>query len=269
MSTESIGNLDLPVGHPNHQESEQSVAEILLVDSNEVTPEEAMFWRDAGLIFLKNLSKESFRLRFGSPKPEEDTGLIPVVDYFVFSQQHHHKMLLLLHEAKLIGACSIFDYPLRDSMGSSTVINTDDVVELAVTISDEQQGKKLGTVLLEQAVQVAGADGKTHVYTSFNSDNDRSRRLVERILGSANIVAGKDNLQDKFWRIPGVPADDYMIQKTLCVSIVVMNLQSLMILSEGIGLIVLVSLVAIFYRRFRYHTIPKALIHQSKHFLKY
>ncbi|MEZ6330813.1 MAG: hypothetical protein R3B12_02230 [Candidatus Saccharimonadales bacterium] len=63
---------------------EQSVAEILLVDSNEVTPEEAMFWRDAGLIFLKNLSKESFRLRFGSPKPEEDTGLIPVVDYFVF-----------------------------------------------------------------------------------------------------------------------------------------------------------------------------------------
>ncbi|MEZ6330814.1 MAG: GNAT family N-acetyltransferase [Candidatus Saccharimonadales bacterium] len=120
-------------------------------------------------------------------------------------------MLLLLHEAKLIGACSIFDYPLRDSMGSSTVIDTDDVVELAVTISDEQQGKKLGTVLLEQAVQVAGADGKTHVYTSFNSSNDRSRRLAERILGSANIVAGKDNLQDKFWRIPGVPADDYMI----------------------------------------------------------
>ena len=113
-------------------------------------------------------------------------------------------MVLLTYESTLIGAASIFDYKLRERFGAEEIIDADHVVELSVTIADGFQGQGLGAELLQIAAQAAADDGKTHVYTSFNPENDRSRKLVQSVLGSANIVAGMNNIEDKFWRLPNV-----------------------------------------------------------------
>lgn len=209
MSTEHVGEVKVHATAYETNEQKAVYAEVLIVDSNDITEEEAREWRDAGLEFLSNLSKESFQLRFGSPKPHDIEGLIPLADYFAFSRENHHQMVLLTYEGRLIGAASIFDYRLRERHGANEIADTEHVVELSVTIADDYQGQGLGADLLKIAAQAAADSGKTHVYTSFNPENDRSRKLVQSVLGSANIVAGIHNIQDKFWRLPNVSSRDY------------------------------------------------------------
>lgn len=179
-------------------EQEQQTAELLVIDSADVSPEEVEFWREAGLVFLRDLSKDSFQLRFGTQKPDDDEQLQKIVDYFVLRKENHHQMLLILHKDRLIAAASLFDYCLKDAE------NSDTVVEISVTVADGMQGQSLGSILISEAVYAAVMAGKTHAYTSFNQGNEKSRRVVTRILGTANLVAGQSNLCDKFWRLPGV-----------------------------------------------------------------
>jgi len=209
MSVEHISKVDVNPGGVESPEIESNYADLLIVDSKFVTQAEAEQWHAAGLEFLSNLSEESFQLRFGSPKPHEVEGLVPLVDYFAFSKKNHHQMILLTLEDELIGAASIFDYRLRERNGATEVIDVEHVVELSVTVSDDYQGQGLGPQLLQAAAEAAVDAGKTHVYTSFNPENDRSRQLVQSVLGSANIVAGKYNITDKFWRLPNVSSKEY------------------------------------------------------------
>ncbi len=123
MSVEHVGSIDVHSERIESSESKTNYADLLIVDSNEITEQEAREWHAAGLEFLSNLSEESFQLRFGSPKPHDREGLIPLIDYFAFSKTNHHQMVLLTHNSVLIGAASIFDYKLRERMGGEEIID--------------------------------------------------------------------------------------------------------------------------------------------------
>lgn len=118
-------------------------------------------------------------------------------------------MVLLTYNNTLIGAASVFDYRLRERHGGD-VVDTTHVAELSFTVADGYQGRGLGSELLRRAAQAAADDGKTHIYTSFNPENDASRYIVGTVLGNESIVAGSRNLEDRFWRLPNVSPSDYV-----------------------------------------------------------
>lgn len=183
------------------------VMDLFLVDSKGLDQSEIDYWKQVGLNFFIRLSNKSFQLRFGHPKPEETEDLEEIVDYFVWKSRHPHKILALMHDDKLMGACSIFDYTLLIPPNRELVA-TDNIAEFSITVADQMQGKGIGSWLLEKATIFASEHGKDYAYFSFDAGNERSRRLVRDVCGSSNIVAGRKNPRDKFYRLPNPPGNE-------------------------------------------------------------
>ena len=165
---------------------------------------------DIGMDFLNELvGEDSFRMRFGTPKPNADK-LARLVDHFLSDQSYPHTLLLLMLRKHLLGACSIYPHRLRSTPGSD-IIDTNHVVEFSATIADELQGQGLGKLLLTRARDHAVANGSTHAYFGFEPANQASRHVVDHVFGSDNLVAGATNPRDKYYRLIVPPADDYAI----------------------------------------------------------
>lgn len=172
--------------------------------------------RDIGVDFLDELVGEnSFRMRFGTPKPSAEK-LARLVDHFLSDQSYSHTLLLLMHHKNLLGACSIYPHRLRGTPGGD-IVDTEHVVEFSATVADELQGQGLGKLLLTRARDYAIANGSTHAYFGFEPGNQASRHVVDRVFGSNNLIAGATNPRDKYYRLINSPTDDYAtLEQAMC-----------------------------------------------------
>lgn len=123
-----------------------------------------------------------------------------MVEHFVCDKPAPHSTLVLIHEGRLLGASSVFQYNLRETPGGE-VVDNESTVEISVTVADDLHHQGIGSLLLTQAKEYAVASGKTYAYFSFEPGNEISRRAITKVLGSSNIVAGSTNPLDKFFRL--------------------------------------------------------------------
>lgn len=165
--------------------------------------------RSYGIEFLNGLSSESYYNRFITGKPKDKTTLEHTVDHFLRFDGRYHTTIAVLHDDAMIGAVSAFE-PKNESLHDKGV------AEVSVTIADEYHRKGLGRLLLQRVIAQAIEDDFTHIIANFTPGNDASRTLIETILGSNNLVAGKNSLEERCYRL-GVtnPADDSALEATL------------------------------------------------------
>jgi L-amino acid N-acyltransferase YncA len=196
-----------------------------IYDNETIQSADVSAWEEAGLVFLHDLSRESYRMRFDTTKPESDELLHDRVEYFRFSNERQHKLFLVTDNDRLVAAASLFNYKV------GVFEKTDTVVELSLTVADDMHRKGVGSYLLSEAIKTASEDGKTHIYTSFSQGNEPSRKFftevfcrifgIDSILDNASpLVAGATNPLDKFWRLPGVVGSEYedleLLMKRMC-----------------------------------------------------
>lgn len=212
MSLDKLGIPPLQYDTSSHIDLAPS-AKLYTLESSSVGEEHRPDLHAIGLDFLDELSDRSFRMRFGTTKPNEKK-LSRLVDHFLDGRRHPHAMLLLMHEQQLLGAASIFGHTLR-ALAYGEVTDTSHVAELSVTVTDELQGQGLGKLLLTQARQYAISAGYTHVYFGFESANEASRRMVERVCGAEQLVAGATNPRDKYYRLTMPSLDFSDIEQTM------------------------------------------------------
>lgn len=221
MTEQDLGKLRLPKPGIDTEQGELSeeeiVANLRCVDTATITPEEAAELEGGVRAFLESLSDQSFRMRFGRPKPDDPHGYDNIVQTFLYNSAYPPEVVTLVHEDELIGACSIFRHQLRAKPGGD-IVDTEHVVELSLTIADKYQRRGVGTTLLEAASRLAAEPdtiqtedgektipGAAYAYCSFEADNEASRKLIRSVLGSANLVAGATNPRDKYYRLPTDP----------------------------------------------------------------
>ena len=185
-------------------ELEHEYGRVSVLDIETLTSEEVAFWKEKLLAFLRGLSDETFRKRF-STMPNEPTINRLSRDYE--NNDIPRKIVVVEREDQIIAAATLIDFSSK-----SIEVDTDSVAEIAVTVADDEQGQNLGTTLVDKTVALAVQDGKTHIYTSFEKSNKQSRKLFNRISAVSGLVnvAGKTNLEDRFWRLPNAIASEHI-----------------------------------------------------------
>ena len=124
--------------------------------------------RDALIAAFERLSEESRYRRFLSPKPRltlREATQLTDVDHVT-----HEALVAVEHGDRLVGVARYAVWHGRPG-----------VAELAVTIADEWQGRGLGTLLAQRAVESAKANGMTVLTGSTLWENDAARRLLGRL----------------------------------------------------------------------------------------
>jgi RimJ/RimL family protein N-acetyltransferase len=119
--------------------------------------------------FLETLSEPSRYRRFltaveGAPET--------IVRHFTFYEPSERLMLAAtcLHEGTEV-IIGLADVAMLDT----------GLVELAVVVSDEHQGKGVGSLLSAAVASIAARRGATHLKATMAADNERMLRLMERL----------------------------------------------------------------------------------------
>jgi GNAT superfamily N-acetyltransferase len=140
------------------------------VDIRRLRPSDAPVLASA----FEQLSFESRRLRFMSPKPELSRREL---SYLTHVDGHRHEAL---------GAT---DHDSGDGVGVARFVRLEEepqVAEVAVTVVDAWQRRGLGTLLLEHLTDQARAQGITHFSALVSSENTAVLEVLRR--GGGEIV---------------------------------------------------------------------------------
>lgn len=159
-ATTDVSILAAPTNAPEWRE--------VLRDGSRVTirllhKEDAALERD----FIKRLSQESRRMRFLGQIGEPGDALIhglTELDY-----QHEMAFVALVHEGGKTRAIGVSRYSLAPD-GTSC--------ECAVTVSDEWQGKGLGTLLMRHLIDIARQRGIRSMFSMDAAGNSRMHELA-------------------------------------------------------------------------------------------
>lgn len=200
---------EVPLVPPDTEgNQEEIVASLDLIDTAELTEEQAQAWESAMSEFLYGLSDESYNRRF-KLKPET------VLKRYLRNQEQPLKVLVLHQDEKIIAACTIADYPIHDPAYEYTdedgIVDREHVVEFSETVADAWQGRTIGRRLLETAGRVATEEGKEYAYATFDSDNKAIKSTLDKVFGYDNLVTRRTNQEERFYRLPWVkqPVEDY------------------------------------------------------------
>jgi GNAT superfamily N-acetyltransferase len=144
------------------------------VDIRRLRPSDAPVLASA----FEQLSSESRRLRFMSPKPS----LSPrELAYLTDVDGHRHEAL---------GAS---DHATREGVGVARFVRLEEepeVAEVAVTVVDSWQRRGLGTVLLEHLADQARSQGITHFSALISSENTGVLEVLRHAGGEIVPMAG-------------------------------------------------------------------------------
>jgi acetyl coenzyme A synthetase (ADP forming)-like protein len=150
---------------PAHWESDVILADGGTVHVRPIGPD------DAGRLvaFHAHLSDETVLLRFFSPKPTLTTA---EVEWFTHVDQHNRVALAAELGDRLVGVARYDRVPGTDS------------AEVAFVVSDEHQGRGIGTVLLERLAAAA----REHGITQFAAQTLARNRQMLGVLAAAGFV---------------------------------------------------------------------------------
>lgn len=174
------------------------------VDIGSLTPEQSEYWHIVGFDFLVALDEEKAYLpRFGEQKPREKDGNIDfekldkVVDRFLDSKKKTPQyMIAIMNEetGEMMGAASMFDYTEYAPF----------CADVAFTIDEPFQGKKLGKRLIEKTTELLIANGFSHMFGYFETEA-ANKGAFTTILGDP--IAG-NKMHGYFWRIASELTND-------------------------------------------------------------
>ena len=129
-----------------------------------IRPEDRPALADA----FERLSAESRHRRFLGPKPvlsPQELTRLTEVDHVT-----HEALVAITAGGRLVGVARYAAWPGRPG-----------VAEVAVTIADDWQGRRLGTVLARRVIEAARANGMHELTGSALWENARARRLLARL----------------------------------------------------------------------------------------
>jgi GNAT superfamily N-acetyltransferase len=168
--------LDTPMSAPEWTETLQDGSRVII---RVLHKEDAALERD----FIGRLSPESRRMRFlGGVSESNDVMIHELTD---LDYGHEMAFVALVREAGKTREIGVSRYNLAPD-GKSC--------ECAVTVSDEWQGKGLGTLLMRHLIEIARQRGIRSMFSIDSANNSRMRELA-RDLGFARERDPDDSTQ--------------------------------------------------------------------------